>query len=803
MNSRSSAAGTWHEGLLLTQEWSDLPSGCVLTFWGRGAEGPFELRLATRPVLFVPRTAALPCDVQPAERRPVALRDFLGGDVDALYFCHQHALRAARARLIAAAVPVFEGDLDPAARYLMERFIHGVCSFSGEGQDQDGVTVYHNPRLRPGGQAPPLSILSFDIETGSAGQLYAIGYRFSGGGREARQVYLAGRGHRRRDPPLTPCEDEAELLRRFLGDVRTLDPDVLAGWNILGFDLPVLAGACAAAGLTLALGRRGLEARLITGGGARARADVPGRLVVDGLVALRGMVGRVEDYRLETVAQRLLGEGKRMSDDVDKQAEIDRLYREDPVELAAYNLRDAELVTALFDRTRTIDLVVSRSRISGLLPDRLGRSVAAFDHVYLPRLHRKGYVAPDRDDRDVADAAALPGGLVLPPQPGVHEHVVLLDFKSLYPSVIRTFHVCPYAKLMAAGAPLANPAGTAFSARDAILPDYLADLTAQRARARAEGDVPLAQAIKLLMNSFYGVMGSPGSRFYDPAIAATITGTGQWVLRAARDRLAGRGYAVLYGDTDSLFVQLPAADAAAPHESGRCLAGEVTAFLSAEIQARFGAASVIEMAFERYYRRFYLPAARHQAHGDGHGASDADAGEGEPGEPAAEGAAKRYAGLHVHEDGREELQVTGLESVRSDSTALARRVQTGALERFFRGADLGPWLRGVVADLRRGACDAELVYRRRLRKSPREYTHAIPPHVRAARLLPEDQQRRLGAVAYVMTLRGPVPVQLPHADADYEHYVQRQIQPVVEDLLALSGQRFDEVLSGEQQLTLF
>lgn len=321
------AERVWRTGFLLTQEWSDQPGGCLVSFFGRGPEGPFELRLAARPVLFVPHLCALPDAVRPLERRPLALNDFTGGPVDALYFRHQQTLRAARAALAQAQVPIFEGDLDPASRYLMERFIHGSCSFAGTAVEHDGVAVYHNPQVRAADYAPSLSVMAFDIETGSAGQLYAIGYHYQDGTRSVRQVYLAGHGRRRHEPPALWCGDEAKVLQRFLADVRVLDPDILAGWNILGFDLPVLDRVSRDSGQTLSLGRRGREARL-PATGTRRLAEIPGRVVVDGLVFLRGMLPPMEDHRLETVARHVLGTGKTLTfDGLDKQAEIDRLYR--------------------------------------------------------------------------------------------------------------------------------------------------------------------------------------------------------------------------------------------------------------------------------------------------------------------------------------------------------------------------------------------------------------------------------------------------------------------------------------------
>ena len=295
------------------------------------------------------------------------------------------------------------------------------------------------------------------------------------------------------------------------------------------------------------------------------------------------------------------------------------------------------------------------------------------------------------------------------------------------------------------------------------------------------------------MNSFYGVMGAPNCRFYNPVLPVGITATGQWVLRTARAHLEQQGYHVLYGDTDSLFVHLRPEDVAAPHAAGERLAGIVNAFLADKLQREFHVVSALDLEFQRYCRHFYLPSARnvHPAHAD----------EAEGDSLHHGGAAKRYAGLVVMPDGRSELLVTGLECVRSDWTPLAQRAQRELLLRIFRGEPFESWLQQQARELHAGRLDGELIYRRRLRKAPAAYTHNHPPHVKAALLLPPERQT--GTITYVMTHRGPVPTELPHADMDYDHYEEKQLRPVVEDILAMKDRTFAGVVSGEEQMRLF
>ena len=256
-----------------------------------------------------------------------------------------------------------------------------------------------------------------------------------------------------------------------------------------------------------------------------------------GIQALRNAFYTFEDFSLETVAGELLGRGKDIAaKGEEKIAEIERRFREDKGALALYNLEDCRLVSEIFEHTAILAMMLTRTEVSGMLLDMLGRSVGAFEHIYLPRLHRAGLVAPDLDDIPQGQHAA--GGLVFTPDPGIHDHVVVLDFKSLYPSLIRTFKIDPLARLRHETDPIRTPVGIEFSATEHILPAYITQMMELRDEAKRTGNAPLSQAIKILMNSFYGVMGSPGCRLYHYDLPSAITGTGQWLLRRTREVIA-------------------------------------------------------------------------------------------------------------------------------------------------------------------------------------------------------------------------------------------------------------------------
>ena len=218
------------------------------------------------------------------------------------------------------------------------------------------------------------------------------------------------------------------------------------GWNLIGFDLQWLARKCTSLGIKFDIGTDG-PAELLAPGTYfnQWTARIPGRASLDGINMVRSAYIQTEDYSLATVAQNVLGRTKLIEKSGrEKVAKITHLFLTDKTNLAEYNLEDAKLVYEIFEKLNLTQLAVQRSQLTGLALDRVGGSVAAFDFLYLPRLHRRGFVA-DTNSQPASAADAAPGGLVLDSIPGFFRNVAVFDFKSLYPSIIRTFRIDPLA----------------------------------------------------------------------------------------------------------------------------------------------------------------------------------------------------------------------------------------------------------------------------------------------------------------------------------------------------------------------
>ncbi len=677
-----------------------------------------------------------------------------------------------RDRLHRAGVDTFEADVRFAVRYLIDRDIRAGVEIEGDAVSDTGAQrVFDDPRLAAADVTIAPSVLSFDIETDErANRLLAIALFGCG----VDEVIVVDPTARAMPEHAIGVPDEHSAIELFCARVQSLDPDVLTGWNVVDFDLTVLARIAARVRHSFSLGRDAGAMRIRPARGyfGSGQVSLPGRLVLDGLDLLRGAFVRLEDNSLDAVARTYLGEGKAVEGDVgDRVAEIQHNYANDLAAFAHYARTDARLALGIVEKLRLVELACARSRLTGMTPDRVAASIASFDFLYLAALHRRGIVAPTVRSDDSRVFAAQAGGHVLEPIVGMHDNVWVFDFKSLYPSIIRTLNIDPlaYASSRSGEDLIETSSGAAFAREPGILPAMLDELFPQREAAKRAGDGVASQAIKILMNSFYGVLGTPACRFYNPAIANAITGTGKELLLWAKAWFEARDLTVLYGDTDSLFVR-----AGADASLGAQLASALTRDLTRYVHERWRVASRLELEFEKLYVKLFLPSMRH---GGG-------------------GARKRYAGMRS--DG--EVEFIGMEVVRRDWTELAKDVQRELYRRLFTGERVDQYLADVVKRVRAGELDRALVYRKGLRKDLDEYTASTPPHVAAARKADEPPGR---VIEYVMTLAGPEPTAKVTQTLDREHYVEKQVRPVAEPVLGALGLEFERVIGDERQIGLF
>ncbi|HEY5715448.1 MAG TPA: DNA polymerase II, partial [Psychromonas sp.] len=688
-------------------------------------------------------------------------------------------------------------------RYLMERFIYGSVCVEGDINWSGSYWQCNAAKLTAADVLPPLKQVSLDIECSPMGELYSVGLSYgnfpsrSVGNNsltaacpgQCATVLMIGKPRHAEDISIHWVEDEPALLRAVEAWFKEHDPDAVIGWAVASFDMRLLARRAERYQMQLKIGRDGSPLRWLphTHEPEQGSAVLNGRVILDGIDQLKNAGWQFESFSLEFVSQAMFSEGKLISNEFNKGLEIKRQFEQQPLDLARYNLQDCLLVERIFAKAKLTEYAIQRARLTGLALQRRGASVAAFTNLYLPLLHRSGYIAPNIGD---IKAQHSPGGFVMDSAPGLYDWVLVLDFKSLYPSIIRTFKIDPMGMIEGLKETdthaIAGFRGAKFSRDKHHLPGILDKLTAARELAKKENNQPFQHAIKIIMNSMYGVLGSAGCRFHDTRLASSITLRGHQIMQETSNFIEQQGNQVIYGDTDSTFVWLRGCtEAIDAQQRGKALAKLINHYWSEKLQKELQLECFLEIEFETCFRKFFMPTLR----------------------GSVTGSKKRYAGLKVTADG-EQMVFKGLETVRSDWTELAQRFQKSLYAKLFADLPVSALITETIRQLKGGQLDQQLIYFKRLRRPLRAYLKNVPPQVRAARLAdkvnaqlgrPLQYQDR-GRIGYLITINGPEPADYQQSAIDYQHYIDKQLRPIAEAILPLLGKDFDEIISDQMRL---
>ncbi|MFC7098127.1 DNA-directed DNA polymerase [Halobaculum marinum] len=467
--------------------------------------------------------------------------------------------------------------------------------------------------------------------------------------------------------------EEDTMLDAFVGYIEETNPDVLTGWNFEDFDAPYFMDRCevlqSGSDYDLSpdrLSRVGETWRSGWGG-----PDVKGRVVFDLLYAYqRTQFSELESYRLDAVGELELDVGKERYT-----GDIGDLWEQDPERLLEYNVRDVELCVEIDRKQDVVDFWDESRKIVGCQLEDAPTPGDAVDMYVLHNAYGR-FVLPTKGQQDGED---FEGGAVFEPITGVEEMVSVLDLKSLYPMCMVTINASPETIVedpeSFEGETYRAPNGTRFRKEpDGMMRRMIDELLTERERLKGERDAhevgsdaydqydQQQAAVKVIMNSLYGVSGWERFRLYDKDNAAAITAMGRRVIEFTEEAAREIDHEVTYGDTDSIMLALgddltteEAIDQSFAIEEH--INGRYDDFAREELDAeehRF------QIEFEKLYRRFF------QA-----------------------GKKKRYAGHIVWKEGHEvdDIDITGFEYKRSDIAPVTKRVQKRVIEMIVHGED--------------------------------------------------------------------------------------------------------------------
>ncbi len=609
---------------------------------------------------------------------------------------------------------------------------------------------------------PPLRIMSFDIENSiKDGTLFTIGYVIWDG-KEFRSGHIEG--------------SEKDIIQGFVEVVKREDPDVITGYNIDGYDLEVLTERAKKIGVELNLGRDGSKPQRIGGQFWR----VHGRVIEDAWWAVKKEL-RLKQETLEAVSRELLGEGKM---DVDR-GNIDEEWANRKDEVIKYCVKDAELALRILLKIGVIDKYLDLATVTKFpLDDVIHSGTSTWvDSLLIREADRNGIGVPLQGQE--RKRGKIAGGYVHTIEPGLYHWICVLDFKSMYPSIIIKYNIC-FTTLSEDG-DIVSPTGARFLSkekREGIIPRILQNLMSQRDELKrkmreSEGDMRryydgLQKAVKILMNTFYGVLASSFYRFTDPRIGESITAFARETIKSIISNLESQGIKVVYGDTDSIFFESPHGNL------------EGTVQFGTEMAKRISEREQLILEFEKVLEPFF-----------------------------SHGAKKRYVGRVVWpEDMRGEMIVRGYELRRTDSFDLQSESQKAVFERILEGDIEGAiaLAKDIVSKVKRGEVELEkLVISRTVRDFRRYKNPNSMANVQAAKKL-----MRLGyqfipgmKVSWIVVnargTRQDVEPYIPGRPFAYKpdyHYYARRVAETLARITEVFGIDEDELLTGKKQSNL-
>ncbi|CAG8796981.1 8459_t:CDS:10, partial [Gigaspora margarita] len=419
---------------------------------------------------------------------------------------------------------------------------------------------------------------------------------------------------------LTLEKNEYSLLNRFLAIIKQNDPDVLVGHNIIGFELPILLQRMDALKVKdwSWIGRLHRQIwpsfNIRTSNKAFKEGDfVNGRLICDTFFSAKDLI-KSKTYSLTELALSQLGVKRK---DFDCEKVVTKYERADTLfDFVLHCRYDTILTSELMFKLQILPLTKQLTNLAGNIWSKTLASASRAvrnEYLLLHEFHQNKYICPDKsynksniknaeksagggEEDERIDAVSgskkkptYAGGLVLEPKKGFYDkYVVMLDFNSLYPSIIQEYNIC-FTTIGRTGKETDDllPDLPEPDLSQGILPKLIASLVNKRKLVKNLMKDPKAspddlaqydirqKALKLTANSMYGCLGFPQSRFYAKALAMLITSKGREILQNTVSLAEDEGIEVIYGDTDSIMIHTNTIDLHEASEIGKILKKKV------------------------------------------------------------------------------------------------------------------------------------------------------------------------------------------------------------------------------------
>ncbi|MFP3160048.1 MAG: DNA polymerase II [Vulcanisaeta sp.] len=700
-------------------------------------------------------------------------RRLFGGEVDAIKVTATIPEKVRELREIAAEIPgvkdVLEADIRFSQRYLLDMGVKpsnwvvvDQCEEVKGNYQVDLVCLAKTrPRMIEEHKLPNFRIIALDIEV----------YNPRGMPNPDRDPIIIISTMTKEDGikmfVADDSKNDAKIIREFVDYLRKYDPDIIVGYNNNGFDWPYLVNRSSRVGVKLTISRMGNPPEPSVYGHwsviGRANVDLYNFIEEMGEIKVKSLDRAAEFLGVMRRDERVLIPGHRIYEYWDDKSKRDLLlrYARDDV-VSTYGLAE-----------KLLPFAIQLSSISGLPLDQVGASSvgARVEWMIFYEAAKRGELAPNREERPYE---TYKGAVVLEPRPGLHEDIAVIDFSSMYPSIMMKYNVSPDTLVIGDCNDCYVAPENNYRFRktpEGLYPGLLRVLVESRRKVRElmknypenSPDWVLLnerqRALKVMANAMYGYCGWLGARWYRREVAEAVTAWGRNLLKTVIEKARSLGLPIIYGDTDSLFV--------------KNIGDKVDALIN-YINNELG----FDVKVDKVYRRVLFTEAK-----------------------------KRYVGLTI--DG--EVDIVGFEAVRGDWAEVAKDVQENVAEIVLKTGDVGKavaYVKSIIDKLKAFQFDIDdVIIWKTLDKSLNEYK-VLTPHVAAAKQLIEAGYKvgKGDMVGYVIVKGGgaklaykvkPYILIKDIREIDVDYYIEKQVIPAAMRILEVLGVKESQLMEGK------
>ncbi|RLE39316.1 hypothetical protein DRJ17_01185 [Candidatus Woesearchaeota archaeon] len=691
---------------------------------------------------------------------------------------------------------VFEADILFTRRYLIDTKLAMMTLYEVEGEEEAShlkVPVFKARKMTQisSDLFQGVRALAVDIET------YNPGGRYSSSDKDPIiMLAVYGTGYQKivtwkrfkTDKNIEFVNSEAELIQKFQEYVEEYKPDVIIGYFSDRFDLPYIKKRAEKYKLKLDLGLNHTGIQLSRGYSSDVRIIGICHLdIYQFIFNTMRVTMKTDTYDLSSVSAEILGEEKH---DVNI-ANLGEIWDNSPDKLedfCMYNLQDARMTYLLFGKL--FANMAEMVNILGLsLYDVTRMSFSNLVEWYLiGQAKERNVIVPNKPNSEELNARMnrepFIGAMVLEPEPGLYKDIAVFDFRSLYPSIIASHNIGPDTLNCDCCPDADNVPEHNFhfcKNKKGFISSVIEDIIKRRSRIKEimkknYDDLLYARqyTLKTLLNSTYGYFGFYGSRWYSPESGESVTAYARHYVRTVVQAAKENGFKVIYGDTDSVFIQIP---------EGKTKQDALNFMHTVNSKLP----GIIELEFEGYCPAGLFVFTKHGG-----------------------GAKKKYALLT--EDGK--IKVVGFAFVRRDWSNVARETQRTVLEIILKEKDPKKafnYVRDVIEKVKRHEIPVkDVVISTQLRRGVSSYEQYGPHVAVAQRMSARGIMVGPGSMIRYVIVKGNEKIrdrarlvdEVSQDDYDPVYYVNNQVIPAVEQILNIVGYGRDDLLEDKDQSKL-